>query len=148
MIVDRIENAHVYYGLGPRIKKALQYLESAAYQGLQPGRHEISGSDLVALVQCYQTVEHKDCFEAHRRYADIQYVTSGVELIGVADIHQVKPGDYDDEKDYLSATGNACFVPLPAGAFMILFPQDAHMPGIAAPKPEEVKKVVMKVLLD
>lgn len=148
MIVDRIENAHLYYGLGQRLKSALQYLESAQYQNLQPGRYEISGSDIVALVQCYQTVEHKDCFEAHRRYADIQYVTSGAELVGVADIHEVTPGTYDETKDYMSATGKPYYIPLTAGAFAILFPQDAHMPGLAVAKPAEVKKVVMKVLLD
>jgi beta-galactosidase beta subunit len=28
MIIDRIENAHMYYGLGEKIKTSLEYLEN------------------------------------------------------------------------------------------------------------------------
>jgi YhcH/YjgK/YiaL family protein len=43
----------------------------------------------------------------------------------------------------MSGTGN--HLDVFAGAFVIFFPDDAHMPGLQTNQPEPVKKVVLKV---
>ena len=83
--------------------------------------------------------------EAHRKYIDVQYVAEGVELMGYVNLHQVKAGEYDASKDFLLAEGSGNFLRMPAGTFIILTPEDAHMPGIAVDGPQPVKKVVIKV---
>jgi YhcH/YjgK/YiaL family protein len=98
-------------------------------------------------VQQYQTkplAEGK--WESHRKYIDVQYVEEGVERIGwtpVAGLTVTEP--YDEAKDIAFYQGDGDFVTVPAGSFVILFPDDAHMPGIAVDKPSPVKKVVVKV---
>jgi YhcH/YjgK/YiaL family protein len=34
-----------------------------------------------------------------------------------------------------------------AGSFVVFFPEDAHMPGMAAGSPEPIRKVVVKINL-
>ncbi|MBT7598814.1 MAG: DUF386 family protein, partial [Gemmatimonadetes bacterium] len=38
-------------------------------------------------------------------------------------------------------------LPMQAGQFIVLWPQDAHMPGMAIDSPAPVKKAVFKVKL-
>jgi biofilm protein TabA len=54
---------------------------------------------------------------------------------------------YDEGKDFLKLSGDGGFCRMTGGMFMVLYPQDAHMPGIAIDGPVPVKKIVMKVLL-
>jgi YhcH/YjgK/YiaL family protein len=41
--------------------------------------------------------------------------------------------------------GDGDYVTVGAGSFVIFFPEDAHMPCMAAGEPAKVKKVVVKV---
>lgn len=148
MVIDQIKNASLYYGLGERFAKALQYLQSVDGHAIAPGKYEISGENIYALVQSYSTGGKKDHLEAHRRFADIHFIVNGIESIGVANINDIEEGVYDSETDYVPMTGNAAFIPLRAGYFMILHPQDAHMPGVALESPQAIKKIVIKVLID
>ena len=50
-------------------------------------------------------------------------------------------------KDFIKLEGEGEFLRLDAGTFVILAPQDAHMPGMAVDEPAPVKKVVVKVLI-
>lgn len=148
MIVDHIDNAHLYYGLGPRFEKALRYLAETDLAGTAPERYDLDGDDLFALVQEYQSKPRAEGFwEAHRKYADVQFVVSGAEHMGYAPIASLQAGEYDGEKDFLKLGGDGAFIEMGAGTFIILHPQDAHMPGMAITSPEPVKKVVVKVRL-
>jgi YhcH/YjgK/YiaL family protein len=116
---------------------------------MPPGRHDVDGSRLFAIVSDYATRPADDVpWEAHRRYIDVQYVHSGVERIGHAPLSRLAAGTYDGERDLLPAAGPGEFVTLEAGSFAILFPQDAHRPGIAVGAPQPVRKVVLKVAVD
>ena len=109
-------------------------------------RHEVDGDSIYALVQEYLTKPQAECkWEAHRRYIDLQYVTQGAEGIGFANIHHLQQGQYIPEKDFLPLAGDAEQIILKNGYFMLLFPEDAHMPGMAIGKPELVRKIVLKI---
>ena len=148
MIIDKIKNASTHFGLGERFAKALLYLQSTDFKHIEPGKYEIEGDGIYALVQQYMTSEKKDRLEAHRRYADIHYMVDGVEVMGVANTDDLEAGTYDNATDYLPVQGTVAFITIPACSFIIIHPQDAHMPGLILDTSQMVKKVVMKVLLE
>ena len=147
MIIDRIENASMYSGLAPRLAVALAYLRDTDFSCVEPGRYDIDGDEIYALVQAYTTKDvSKGLWEAHRRYIDVQYVAGGNERMGYANLGDLTVSrEYEDKDDFLLLQGEGDFLTMPAGTFIILGPQDAHMPQIAVGKPCEVIKVVVKV---
>lgn len=147
MIIDSIKNARIYFGIAPGIEKALKWLESQDFSSLVPGRYEIEGDEIFAMVQDYETVPKEEKrWEAHRKYIDVQFIASGTELMGFSNIVSLETvEEYNDEKDITWLEGEGDFATAEAGNFVILFPHDAHMPGCAVGKPELVRKVVVKV---
>lgn len=150
MIVDNINNAELYYGLGARIEAGLRFLKTANPDHLPTGKNDIKGKELYAMVFEYETKEltPDSKWEAHRRYLDIQYIVRGVEAIGyqcVARMEVVKP--YEDESDALFLQGNGSRLALGPGDFAIFWPQDAHQPGLSVESPQKVRKIVVKVLV-
>jgi YhcH/YjgK/YiaL family protein len=98
------------------------------------------------MVQEYNTKSKDEGkWEAHRRYIDLQYIVQGAENIGHANIHQLQQGEYDANKDFLPFDGDGNFFTLQSSYFVLLLPEDAHMPGLAVASPAPVKKVVVKI---
>lgn len=146
MIIDCLKNASLYYGMSEKFAAAFNYLKNADLSNINQGKHEIDGSNIYALVQRYMTKPRENGFwEAHRRYIDIQYVVKGVELIGYANLDNLKAGEYDEEKDFLPLQGDGDFIVVQAGTFVIFMPQDAHMPCLTVTTPQAVEKIVLKV---
>ena len=146
MIVDELENATQYYSLGTGIEKALRYLQDTDFSQVTPGRYDIDGDAVYALVQEYESKPKSEGFwEAHHTYLDVQYVASGAEHMGYRPVKDMEANPYDAEKDFYTLEGEGEFYMLRAGYFTILKPQDAHMPGMAIDAPRSIKKVVVKV---
>ena len=146
MVTDVIANAALYERLGEGIRRGLAFIARPDLGSLAAGRHDIDGDALFALVQDYPTkAETEGRWEAHRRYIDLQFVAAGIERIGVAPVGTLSAGDYDETKDITWMTGSGDFVTMPAGRFMILWPSDAHMPGLTASVLCRVRKVVVKI---
>jgi YhcH/YjgK/YiaL family protein len=107
---------------------------------------------LYAPVSEYLTKNEEDVmFEAHQKYIDIQYVISGVELMGVAPIEQKKevlvPYDPTKDVEFLTVTKGTNFKATP-GRFFMFFPSDAHRPGLKDVENSQIRKVVVKVKVD
>jgi YhcH/YjgK/YiaL family protein len=147
MIHDRLEHAPAYFNLSPGIRRALEYLGTADLEALAPGRHDVDGDRVFALVSDYDTRTPAETFwEAHRQHVDVQYVHRGVERIGVGDLSAFNVQSYDAERDLVVASGaEGQTVEVRAGEFVILLPDDVHMPGLTAQAAARVRKVVMKV---
>lgn len=147
MIYDKLENIETYAGISPRVMQGLKALRDTDFSKLEDGRYELDGKSLYMNVSTYETKEANENAEAHRQYIDIQYLISGEELIGVAPLDEM--GDPVEEKTgkdawmYVGKTDNLL---LSGSRFMVLYPQDAHAPGIAVGKPSKVRKAVVKVL--
>ena len=92
--------------------------------------------------------EREGRWERHERYIDLQYVVSGVERIGYAPVRSLDSGPYDADRDIAFLAGTGSFVTMPAGHLMLLWPGDAHMPGIAEGEATLVRKVVIKIALE
>jgi YhcH/YjgK/YiaL family protein len=146
MIIDQLSQVSLYFPLSQRFEKALRYLQETHISALPPGKYEIDGTDIYAAVQEFCTKPMEQGFwEAHRKYIDIHCVLEGVERIGYANIDGLRAGEYDEEKDLWVFEGEGNFYTLVPGNFVVMMPQDAHMPGIALKDPEPIKKLVVKI---
>ena len=147
MVRDELKNAHLYEGLGAGIASALRYLRETDLLALKPGKYEIRGKDLIAIVEEYPSKPLEKCFwEAHRKYIDVQHVVSGAERMGYANLAAlIVRRPYDADKDLLVLDGQGDFFTVRTGMFTVFTPQDAHMPCLVAGEPAQVRKVVVKV---
>lgn len=149
MITDKLENAPIYYGLGERFKKAFEYLMDTDFETIEPGKYELDGAALKVAVQEYETKPESECkIEAHKKYADIQYIVSGEEIIGMDTLRdQESIAGYNEEKDVWHFSAYDYKIRLTAGMFSVFLPEDIHMPCLISNEKTTVKKVVVKVLL-
>ena len=146
MIIDKIENNHLYTVLSANISRAFDYIKSTDLIKLEPGKYKIEDENIFALVQEYDTKNREDCkLEGHFKFIDVQYVISGVELMGISNLKNQRQVSKDLEKDIAFYEGDPNFLQLDTRMFAILFPDDLHMPGIRLEKKSKVKKVVIKV---
>jgi YhcH/YjgK/YiaL family protein len=149
MILDRIENASLYYTVHPRFKSTFDTISHIDINTIPVGRHEIDGTNLYVLVQEYNTkLKEQGLWEAHRRYIDLHYMVQGTEGIGYANINHLQQGVYDESKDFLPLHGEGELITLKSGYFVLLFPEDAHMPGMAPGSPAPVRKIVLKIAVE
>ncbi|MBN8585344.1 MAG: YhcH/YjgK/YiaL family protein [Ignavibacteria bacterium] len=149
MVLDKLENAARYFSLGKGFAKGFKYLIENDLTSHEDGRYDVDGDNVFVLLSSYKTKSPTEKMpEAHRKYADIQYLIYGKENIGYAHLNGqkiIKP--YSEEKDIIFYDEVSFYFTLAAGSFAVFFPGDLHMPGIISGEPEEVKKVVVKVKL-
>jgi YhcH/YjgK/YiaL family protein len=147
MIIDKIENAHLYKNISERISKSFEYIRTTDLKNLPAGKYPIDGENIFALVSEYQTKsEQEGKLEAHKKYIDVQYLISGEELMGYVPLgNQQILESYKEENDIVFYTGDKSFTKVSEGMFAIFFPEDVHMPGISTGKISDVKKLVIKV---
>jgi YhcH/YjgK/YiaL family protein len=147
MIIDKLSNSHLYSKHGTKLLQAFDYLEKNDFSKIQPGKYEIEGDNIFAIVNEYQTKnESEGKPESHKKYIDVQYVFKGSELMGYA-----QTGDqeiieiYNEKNDITFYCGECSFIKLDAGMFAIFFPGEVHLPGIKIGEKSLVKKVVVKI---
>lgn len=131
-------------------EKAFNYLGSTDLEKLPPGQYEIDGKDLFAIVLEYISKNESEVqFEAHKKYADIQYVIGGREKMGVGSLESATIIDpYNDEKDIAFYNTNTySYTTASADNFFLFFPNDVHRPGVSLDESKLVKKIVIKVKL-
>jgi YhcH/YjgK/YiaL family protein len=150
MLVDHISNIPLYVGLNPYLVKGLDFIQKNEFASLAPGRYPIDGDDVYAVISEYKTKNISECaWEAHNKYTDIQLLISGEEKIGFACRSQqkiIKP--YDTDKDILFLEGHGDFITLTPGMFMVLTPQDSHMPCVMTKESQHIKKMVIKLFFE
>ncbi len=131
-----------------RWDRAFLFLREADLCGLEKGRYEVDGTDLFAIIDEYVTKNETDTrLEAHCRYADIQYIISGEEQMGIVSLDKTtETVPYNEEKDIcFLESEHESFMSATPDRYFIFFPDDAHRPSLKAGENTPVKKVVMKV---
>lgn len=150
MIIDSIKNCEIYFPLGKRVEQALKFILDTDFSNHIAGKYEIDDNRLFFLVVEYKTKEINDCLmESHKKYIDIQFMYNGNERVGHTTLaNQTITKEYDLESDYvLYKPGDISLLKLEKNDFAVFFPDDLHMPGIVYEKPENVKKIVVKILI-
>lgn len=147
MICAKLSDAQSYKGIHPRLDRALELLTEEFLQTVGTERQSLEGDALyVTRFDVQTSTDEGRLFEYHRRYLDIFTVTKGWERVDIAAPEAVSVTDHSG--DYWGGTGKAeQHVILTPGSFLVLFPGDAHRPGMAAAEPENISRIVFKVLL-
>jgi YhcH/YjgK/YiaL family protein len=165
VILDDLDQADRYAGLGAGIAAALAFLRRPEIARLEPPapgpdhslRVPIMGEEVFALVQRYATKPAQEAFwEAHEQHIDVQCVMEGTEAMGHAPRGRMRVVKaYDAARDLIvlepdSSDPGVNRVSVSAGMFAIFFPEDAHLPGLTPPDGvvQQVKKIVVKVRVD
>jgi YhcH/YjgK/YiaL family protein len=153
MIVTHLSELAQQSAKLPGLQQAIAFIQQAVLGELADGRIAIDGARVYALVQSYNSkleVENPR-FEAHRKYVDLQYIVAGKELIGWAPLSALAEATpYNEEKDVLHGRIPAealTLVHVSAGQAALLYPSDAHAPGLADGASIPVKKIVVKIAL-
>lgn len=148
--VNRKELARHYFTNRERWEKAFTFLNSNDLSKLAIGRYQLEGDSLFVNVSEYTTLNEEETrFEVHQKYADIQYLVSGEEKIGIVALTESTVTDpYNPEKDaaFLTTAENHYRLASPE-RFFIFFPDDAHRPGVKNVENIRVRKIVVKVLI-
>lgn len=120
MIIDRLGNSDMYNGINPGFKKAFDFLKTNDLANMEVGRYDIDGDKVFALVQEKVGYYPVEGMKAIKPYDAVNDFTA------LEDV----PGDFMTLRDDI---------------FMLLFPEDGHLPAIAVDQPMDVKKVVIKI---
>ncbi len=149
MILSSISQSSRYATLHPLFQRAFDYIRDTDLYALAPGRYDIVGDELFAIVEHVEgRTRELARLECHRKYIDIQLVLEGDEAMGwkpLADCHN-PVGAFSMEKDiqfFIDAP--ASWVPVPPDHFCIFFPEDAHAPLVGS---GQVRKVIFKVAME
>jgi YhcH/YjgK/YiaL family protein len=149
MIIDSLENYQLYKAINERIAKGFDFLRTTDLNAIPSGKHDIDGDTIFALVQEYQTKPLSECkLESHKKFIDIQYMIRGEEMMGVTTQNNQKIIEVNEEKDYTFYEGTTSLVRVSKGMFTIFFPDDLHQPCVQTESAAEVKKVVIKVMME
>jgi YhcH/YjgK/YiaL family protein len=128
--------------------KAFRFLKETDLAALKPGKYPIDGDNVFALVtEGHARSADTALWEDHQQYIDLHHVISGKENMGIAPVSSatvIKP--YDSAKDIGFYKVKGKFYESDADTFFIVFPEDAHMPGIKTDNYNgPIKKIVIKI---
>ena len=152
MIIDNIRNCEKYECVHEGFKKAFDAIKEIVSENKGVGKYEIDGKNVFVMVQEYTSKLEADCkFEAHRKYIDIQFIISGEEKIYIGPLEGLKPvTEFNTESDggLFEAPQSYTTAVVADGDFAIIYPDEAHAPGISINENQKnIRKIVAKVLL-
>ena len=149
MISDHINNLPTYEKIGIDTPAILQFITRAQREQLPPGRYDLDGEQMFAMVQEYDTKSPQDClYESHKKYMDIQYMAQGSEMMYVAGIENLSVTEDRTPKEdailYAPAPHEAALL-VKEQHFALFLPQDGHMPCCQCEQSRKVRKLVFKI---
>lgn len=152
MIFDKMENIADYFEDLPLLEKVAEFVRDFNKNGKEDGTYEIDGDKVFAIISSYRTKPQTPemMFEAHKKYMDVQYIVTGTEKIRWARLNSVDLVEerYSKGQDIAFYEGTPLFdFTLTKGTFLLLYPDDAHLPGLSAEKDVHVRKIVFKVMV-
>jgi YhcH/YjgK/YiaL family protein len=148
MIFGELGHWRIHALTHPLFPLAFAWIESLPLDAPSGKFHLAEG--LVGGIDRYPTASASEkAWESHRLHGDIQLLLSGEELCGygtLAGLNVTRP--YDPVKDtekYGPHPSPGPYLHLIPSRFTILFPGEAHQPGVrVGPEPVDVVKVVVK----
>ncbi len=147
MIYASLSDAPSYRGLHARLDRVLEKLTPEFLSSLGTERRELDGEALfVTRFDVSTSLDEGRLFEFHRRYLDVFVTIRGRERVDIAAPESLELKE--QRGDYWGGSGRAeQSVFLTPGRFLVLFPGDAHRPGMAVSEEEMISRVVFKVLI-
>lgn len=150
MVIDRIEQAKHYYGLGSGVEQVLRFFQTydVTRHSIEP--IQLDGDWIKVLPSSYLTRHNPQALmEAHQDFCDIMFVASGEEKVFYKPLRDVQTitQAYDPKIEACLAAidPDAAAFRFQAGQFCVFMPQDAHCAGQLWDQPVQVKKLIAKV---
>lgn len=150
MILDKLENADLYFDIVPRFREFMQFYNSNDLETLPACKLKLMGDDLFVNIMDFKGKAEKDCkMESHRDYIDIQIPMGETEMMGwkAQEDCQDIIDEYDEGRDmetYRDPSDTT--ISVPDGCFVVFFPSDGHRPGIAPGK--SYRKLIVKTRVE
>ena len=146
MIFDSLKNMDNYKGI-PQVYRALEIIRDTDFSRLTDGTYEVDGFNFRYLLQSYIAEHDNDRPESHQDFIDVQYLISGKERMGVGLVSDMtEEVEAKPESDIWFYHGPLDCITLQDDRFAVLFPNDAHAPGIVPQDgPVPVRKCVFKI---
>ena len=151
MIYAKNQEALVYRGIHPNLDLALEHITPEFLASLRDGqRVELQGDQVYCTRFTYETIPQEESFfEAHRRYLDIHIMVEGEERVDMNRPEDLKLTDAQEGNDFYAYQGESWHsAVLRPGAFLVVFPGDAHRIKVQVDGPKTVSKAVFKVCID
>lgn len=150
MIYDTINNLACYKGIHPNLDRGLTFLEETLLADLPLGKTIIDGDKVfVNIMETPLQAASEGQFEFHEKYLDIQLDLTGEEMIGIGFSMIDHSREYDEKNDFgIIGCQKELFFPLGTDRFIICMPKEPHKPGIRGQLSKNVKKCVVKVLIE
>lgn len=144
MIVCPWSNISKYAPLIPGLEEAMEAV--SAITDWTPRTIPLSGSNKILVQQLTSKDAATQLIETHRNYLDIQYIVEGEEVVGWAPTETLTPAEeYNPAKDKQMYSGHVDFMRIGAGYCYVVWPEDAHMPGVHLTEPTSIRKLVLKL---
>ena len=151
MIYAKNQEALAYRGIHPNLDLALEHITPEFLASLRDGqRVELQGDQVYCTRFTYETIPQEESFfEAHRRYLDIHIMVEGEERVDMNRPEDLKLTDAQEGNDFYAYQGESWHsAVLRPGAFLVVFPGDAHRIKVQVDGPKTVSKAVFKVCID
>lgn len=152
MIIGNLQQLEIEKGWIPNhMVKLIKQVMSMHPETMEPGCYELGNSHYMNIDVATTELEENRFYEAHQEYADIQILLVGHEKIAYAPLvsmDNMVEANVAKDLYFYEYKSERTIIPMLHGSYVIFFPGDAHKPLIAVDKPEQVKKVVIKVRLN
>ena len=151
MIYAKNADALAYRGIHPSLDLALEHITPEFLAALRDNQRVELKGDLVYCTRfTYETIpQEKSFFEAHRRYLDIHIMVEGEERVDVNRPEDLTLTEAQEGNDFYAYQGESWHsAVLRPGAFLVVFPGDAHRIKVQVDGPKTVSKAVFKVCID
>ena len=147
MIYDKISNLAFYLPFDERFQVVIDYLARTDVDALEEGSYPLD-QGIFANVSEYAPLKEEFCYEAHRKYADLQYLHRGCEFVDWMPLDELTGASpYSEKDDFLGTTSEGATkltLAFDEGSFAYFAPCDIHRPGRFR-SAEKVKKIVFKI---
>lgn len=150
MIYDTMTHLERYKGIHPNLDKGLDFLREKDLTTLPLGKTLIDGEKVfVNIMEAELREARVGQYEFHEKYLDIQFNLVGEEVIGIGFLPEEASTRYDETSDFgTMSCQKELFLPLGEDRFIICMLGEPHKPGIQGQLGNQVKKGVVKILME
>ena len=145
MIVCPWKDLKRYASVIPGLEEAIEAANNL--QSFEPATVPLSGSNKILVQQITTKPWEGQKLEAHREFLDIQYIVKGKEVVGWAPLDSLTPADeFNTAKDKGMYAGKNYPMEIEEGYCYVVYPEDAHAPGVYLEgEAQQVTKLVIKL---
>jgi len=145
MIITSLDQIHTYL---PSLSKYAAIYDFVVKMNRPAfnGRIEYSQGIAVTYSSYITKDQSRETWEQHRKYIDMHIVLEGNERIGLLQMSgSTIVEEYSDSDDVEWVTGTGDYFRLSTGMMSILFPGEAHQPGLMDGSAQSIRKAVVKI---